>query len=119
MSWQDKAIAATNGSHFGAVLACALGREIPAPHFNGKASVTSDGFVMCSFTGSDGRDHMGAFVGSLSDLERNSVGLAKHLELSAVERAEFADALLKWIGNDYSRGAVKCAAQRLRDGVGK
>jgi hypothetical protein len=101
MNWQDKAQAATRGTQLGAIIACALGREIDGPRFHGKASVTSDGFVMCSFTGADGREHMGAFVGSLSDLTRNAGGLADHLKLSAEEREAFYDAIKEWIALDY------------------
>jgi hypothetical protein len=113
MNWKEKAIAATRGTQLGAIMACALDQEIPAPHFNGKASVTSDGFLMCNFTRANGEQHMGALVGAYNDLERNAIGLAAHLKLTDGERREFTDALVGWIGVDYSGGAAK----RLRDAL--
>jgi hypothetical protein len=106
MNWQDKAEAATRGTQLGAIIAAALGREIEAPCFHGKASVTSDGFVMCDFTDKSGNGHMGAFVGSMSDLIRNAGGLADHLKLDAAERAEFYEAIKNWISLDYSASAA-------------
>ncbi len=104
MNWQDKAIAATSGTQLGAIIACAFGREIPAPHFNGKASITSDGFVMCDFTRYNGEYHMGALVGSASDLVRNMRGLAEHLKLRNDERTELFKAVRNWISLDYTNG---------------
>lgn len=115
MNWQDKAIAATHDSQFGAIIACALGRNPDdVPRFNGKASVTSDGFVMCDFVDRSGESRMGALVGSLNDLERNVKGLADHLQLSAQERGEYAEKLGGWISEDYSGDAVK----RIRKAAG-
>jgi hypothetical protein len=102
-TWQDKALAATNGSQLGAILACALGRERAPPCFHGKAVVTSDGFVQCSFTDRDGDPHLGAFVGSISDLDRNIEGLAEHLSLSAVEHNELTAAIAGWIEKDWRK----------------
>jgi hypothetical protein len=66
---------------------CALGRKIEGPSFDGKALVTSDGFVMCNFTDSYGQYHMGAFVGDISDLDRNVAGLSAHVKLNETDRA--------------------------------
>ena len=103
MSWQDKALAATNGSQFGAILRCALDRNEPddVPCFNGKASVTSDGFVMCNFIDRDGRCHLGAFVGSATDLHRNVAGLANHLKLNVADHNAMRAAIANWIGRDW------------------
>jgi hypothetical protein len=97
--WQDRAMAATEGSRFGAIIASALGRQIPPPCFHGRATVTSDGFVICDFTDSDGNRHMGAFVGSWNDLQTNYVGLSRHLGLTQQEQGEFANTLEAWAGN--------------------
>lgn len=102
-SWKERALAATRGSRFGAILSAATGTEIEAPCFHGKASVTSDGFVMADFAGADGRYHMGAFVGAMSDLENNVRGLAKHLGLNDEERAELSDTVRGWVGRDYRK----------------
>lgn len=103
-NWKDKALAATRGSQFGAILSAATDTEIPAPSFSGKASITSDSFVMCNFTKANGENHMGAFVGGASDLVRNTQGLAKHLKLDDAERAELFATVRNWIGQDYSGG---------------
>ena len=98
--WKNKALAATEGSQFGAILRCALHENIPGrnPHFTGKAMVTSDGFVMCDFVDKNGDLHIGAFVGAKTDLDRNVVGLSKHLKLNATEAGELSAVVAKWIG---------------------
>ena len=75
-TWKDRALAATRGTQLGAIIACSLSLPRSSPMFNGKASITSDGFVMCDFTDTAGVTHMGAFVGAVSDLNRNVEGLA-------------------------------------------
>ena len=101
MNWKDKALAATKGSRLGAVLAAAMGLEIPAPCFHGKPTTTSDGFLIVDFTGSDGRRHMGAFAGDVDDVWRNVYGLARHLKLNAAEREEMFAIVHDWVGTDY------------------
>ena len=101
--WKDRALAATQGSQFGAILRCAMGVERDAtPRFEGKASITSDGYVMCDFVDRNGGAHMGSFVGDLGDLELNIRGLSRHLDL-AVEDIEELNTLLltTWIAQDY------------------
>jgi len=102
--WRDLAIAATEGSQFGAILHCALGRDKPAPCFHGKAIVTSDGFVQCNFTDSNGNARHMAFVGSAEDLARNGAGLARHLLLGSEATEELRQALQSWIATDYRSG---------------
>ena len=96
--WKQRALAATRESRFGAIVADALGEKIPAPHFSGRPSITSDGYVMCNFVDGRGQGHMGAFIGSFADVQRNVVGLANHLKLSAEDRAEYAATLTRWLG---------------------
>jgi hypothetical protein len=108
--WKDKAVAATRGTKTGAILRCALGvaSEPGEAFFTGKASVTSDGFVMCNFTGVNGEHHMGAFVGDVSQLNANVEGLARHLKLNAADKAELLDVIQQWIGIDYrAKGAAR------------
>lgn len=109
MRWQDKALAATKGTRFGAILNAAMGKTIDAPRFNGKAAITSDGFVMCSFTSSDGREHYGAFVGAASDLVQNATGLAAHLSLNDAERKELFALVRGWVETDYTGGKALAA----------
>jgi hypothetical protein len=102
-TWKDKALAATRGSQFGAIIRCALGRDLEAvPRFVGKASVTSDGFIMCNFIDRDGDGYHGAFVGAKSDLTRNFRGLSDHLKLNDKDRAAFRKVLTTWLGTDWS-----------------
>lgn len=103
-NWQDRVVSATRGnaSQFGTILLAALGREPDAPpRFHGKAAITSDGFITAGFTDRDGRHHCGAFVGEVADLERNTIGLARHLNLDVADRAAFYRVVQAWIGIDY------------------
>lgn len=103
-SWKYRAIEATRGpqSQLGAILLAALGKQRNTrPQFVGSATITSDGFIMCSFIGKDGRHHMGAFVGDVADLVRNFRGLADHLKLNDLERVEMFAAVKQWIAVDY------------------
>lgn len=100
--WQNKAIRATEGTQFGAIIRCALGVEgLLVPRFVGKAVITSDGFVQCSFVTRDGEHKHMAFVGAWSDVERNMEGLAAHLKLTRAQAVEFADVIQAWISIDY------------------
>lgn len=101
-AWCDKAIAATRGTQFGAIVACALGVERDAtPRFVGKGIVTSDGFLMCGFVDRNGTGHHGALVGAMADCESNISGLSKHLGLSREDDAEFRAVMKAWISQDY------------------
>lgn len=104
-TWQDRLIACSEGSQLGGVVRCALGRNEPGVHpaFIGKAVITSDGFIMCDFIDRDGNRHMGAFVGSVGDFERNVKGVADHLQLSDEDRAAWYAAARGWIGMNYAR----------------
>lgn len=102
--WQAKALAATRGTRLGAILHAALGVEKPAPCFNGRATVTSDGFFMCDFTDGNGNQHMGAFGGAVADLERNLNGLAAHLHLIKPARAGLFATIRQWFDTDYRSG---------------
>lgn len=103
-SWQYRAIEATKGnqSQLGAILLAVLGRAPKhPPRFHGLASITSDGFVMCDFTGRDGNYRYSALVCDTSDLVRNFRGLADHLKFSDAERTAMFDEVRKWISLDY------------------
>lgn len=103
---RGRVLAATARTHFGAILACAA--EEPGescPRFVGKASVTSDGFVLCDFVDRDGTFHHGAFVGALSDLKKNACGLVDHLGLDAKEGLELGAVLDGWVGQDFRQAA--------------
>ena len=105
--WQDRAIAATRGTQTGAILRCALGRSDDSfPRFVGHASITSDGFITCDYVDSDGRSHSGAFVGGVSDLTANTIGLANHLHLSDSDRKSLFTTIQRWIGCDWRPNKV-------------
>lgn len=102
--WRQTVLAATHGTQLGAILWTALDMPVPEenePCFVGKATITSDGFIMCDFRDRNGVYRPGAFVGSVSDLEDNIVGLAAYLNLPADYRAELGMAIHGWIGHDY------------------
>ena len=102
--WQDRVVEAArgNGTRLGTILLCALGREPDAvPRFTGRASITSDGFVMCNYVARDGVAHASALVGSVDDLRANVIGLADHLRLSAIDRHSLYVVVQRWIATDY------------------
>ncbi len=102
MTINPKILQASKGSQLGAIIRCAYGIERDAmPRFEGKASVTSDGYVMCNFVARNGDHHMGAFVGDMADFERNVEGIAKHCALDADERKAFLATMRGWIGTDW------------------
>ena len=96
---QQKLLAATRGSRIGAMLRAALGVERNAiPRFVGKASLTSDDYIICHFVDTHGDNHMGAFAGGYDDFQRNVRGLMDHCSLNKVEREQFAALMNDWVG---------------------
>ncbi len=94
---QNKLLAATRGSQLGAIIRCALGVERDAePRFEGKATVTSDGFIMCNFIDRNGDGHWGAFVGSHSDYAANVHGVADHCRMNTKDRVYFFAKMSEW-----------------------
>lgn len=104
LAWQDKILAATKGTQLGAIARCALGRNEPGqtPAFTGRASITSDGFIMCDFVDQEGRGHMGAFVGGVSELRGNVLGVAAHLNLNHGDTQAWFKVMKEWIAVDFS-----------------
>jgi hypothetical protein len=97
-AWQDRCLAVTRGTQFGAILLAAMGRKTEyVPRFVGRAYLTSDGFLMCDFVDREGRYHTGAFVGSKEDLDANAEGLARHLGLSAQDYAALTATIAAWV----------------------
>lgn len=112
-TYLDKALAATAGTQFGAIIRCAYDLERDAcPRFVGKASITSDGFVMCSFVDRHGEGHMGAFVGSARDLSANIAGLIRHCSMKADEAEAFRAKLNAWVATDYRSEKTLLGAAR-------
>lgn len=102
-SWQRKVVEATRGNqtHLGAIVICALG-HMPkhAPRFRGTATITSDGFVICTFQKRDG-SWVSGLVCDVADLNKNLRRLTDHCKLSDAERVEFFDKMRQWIATDY------------------
>lgn len=95
-------LATTRGTQTGAILACIFGEDRDAePRFEGKAIVTSDGFLMANFVDSNGTYHHGAFVGSVSDLDENLVRLQRHMGLTNAQYGELTADVDSWIQTDY------------------
>jgi hypothetical protein len=110
MDWKAKVYAATSASKLGAIIACALDVQRDAvPRFEGKAVITSDGFLICNFVTRHGEHHMGALVGSIGDLDKNIEGLIRHLALKSDEAEELTAAVTNWIATDYRDMATACA----------
>ncbi len=101
-TWKDRAIAATKG-RFHCILLSVLHRDTEEqfPRFGRSATITSDGFVICDFWDHNGDYHGGAFVGAMSDINRNREGLAKHLDLNIMERADLDTAFARWFKDDW------------------
>ena len=76
-------------------------KDQPSPRFSGKASVTSDGYVMCDFTDNRGEFHPGAFVGSMTDLTDNVNRLKTHLHLGNTDQQKLDALVASWIGSDW------------------
>jgi hypothetical protein len=103
-TWRDYAVMATRGNAtlLGTILLCVLDRNGDGcPRFVGKASVTSDGFILCDYVSRGGVFNPGAFAGAMADLDRNIAGLADHLKLSADDRIALRQAVRDWIALDY------------------
>lgn len=110
--WKQRALAATRGSLFGAILSAATRTKIDAPCFIGRATMTSDGFVMCNFLDANQEGHMGAFVCHSTDLVRNTINLASHLRLDDDDRGALFEVVRNWISVDYSRDSMKALVAR-------
>ena len=94
------------GSQTGAIVACALGVELPGARFTSKAVVTSDGYLQANFVGNDEVAHHSAFVGSFGDLETNIADAIRFLKecsgLSDEDADELRTAVLSdWIAADF------------------
>jgi hypothetical protein len=101
-TWKERMFAAADGTQTGAIVRAAFGEYGPAMRFDRKATVTSDGFIMCGFTRENGEYHMGAFVGALDDLVVNVVGLGRHCKLTAEQFAELSVAVGNWLGRELT-----------------
>ena len=101
--WINDLRAATQGTKFGAILACASNWPVAkgTPAFDGRATLTSDGMLLCDFLDTCGSRHSGAFVGSFADLCRNLAGVAAHLALTAGDREKLAKVSSRWITYSY------------------
>lgn len=98
-TWQDKCLTAARNTKTGAILRAALERnDEGAPTFGHRASITSDGFIIADFTSQSGEFHMGAFVGSFTELTDNVNRLAAHCKLTDDETKELDAVVARWAG---------------------
>lgn len=82
-----------------AILSAMIGRDpVTTARYVGRATTTSDGFVMCNFVGANGDCHMGAFVSSYDEIERNVLSVADTLGFDDDERDEVQGLLDRWVG---------------------
>lgn len=104
--FKQRVLQTTKGTQLGAILSCAMGEDRDIlPRYVGKASITSDGFIMCSFIGSDGEAHSGAFVGSVEDLDANLLRLKTHMHLSNAQYNDLTTIVAGWIADDWRSSA--------------
>jgi len=85
------------GSKVHAMVAAALQVEIDAPRFHGRATLTSDGHIMCNFEGRDGEFHMGAHAGHIETLRDFIEHGLEHGKLTATQYARIRNALCAWL----------------------
>ena len=100
LDWQGITLTATNGMRLGAILQAAYNvpRADIRPRYGSRATVTSDGFLIADFIARDGGHHMGAFVGSVEDTQRNCGRLAAHCELTDVDAVKLINTVAAWYG---------------------
>jgi len=114
---KEKLLKSTAGTQFGAILRCAMNVERDAiPRFSGKATVASDGYVMCNFTDSNGEHHWGAFVGSKQDLWKNVLGISTFLKLTKPEIAELTTLVDAWLGIEIIHVTSKAKPKHVLPG---
>ncbi len=104
IDYRFRLIEATQGNQtrLGAVVLAAIGRRPDnPPYLSGRATITSDGLLMCDFTSKDGVFHPGALVGDDEDFARNLLGLCNHCQLSNDEKTEFLARVNHWIEFDH------------------
>lgn len=90
------------GSQTQAIIAAAY--DLPnrqTPRFANSCIITSDGFIMASFTGRDGEHHSGAFVGAHEDLLANITGFISHFELNPSQADDLRAKIKAWPSQDY------------------
>lgn len=101
--WRHKVLEAARGNttQLGTILGAVFSYDFDAPpRFSGQAYTTTDGYVMCGYEQSNGKFHNGAFVGSVTDVVKNTVGIAAHCELTGEDRNALFVAVQRWIGHD-------------------
>ena len=97
----QKALYTARQTRTGAMIRAAAGVVAEGPTFHGKASVTSDGFLICDFSEASGERHGGALAGSWNDLHANLATLCEFLDFDAAQRKELMDLMNSWIAFDY------------------
>lgn len=109
---KQQIVEALAGSQIGAIVACALGIETPAPRFTSKAIITSDGYVQANFVDMHGISRHSAFVGSYDELKESLRNVCKYLRAAKIINADqehvlFNAVAFDWIADDYRALSAK------------
>ena len=118
--WKQRALLATwdagvqEWSRLGHVLLSVFGKakHVAAPRFDGTATITREGHVLCAFIGRDGRMAI-ANIGTFEELVKNFRGLADMLKLADPDRVAMFAALQTWIEHDNRPQALKDAHEKM------
>jgi hypothetical protein len=98
-STAERLVRIARGTKTGAIVAAVHGLDRTIwPRFEGVASTTSDGYVLCDFVDADGVGHYSAFVGERSEVIEQVKALARHAKLTPAERAGLELRVENWCG---------------------
>jgi hypothetical protein len=82
----------------GAIVACAYDvLRDDTPRFEGKATRTSDGYLLCDYVDKQGREHYSAFVGSEEHLWENINVLSEACHLAINQDTDLKRKVADWI----------------------
>jgi hypothetical protein len=83
----------------------------PPAGFTGRATVTSDGHIMCNFTTAGDEHHHGAYAGHIDQLAAYLDYLITELQLDPVQTLELQRSLDAFIATSYEARPTKFAPQ--------
>ena len=83
----------------------------PPVGFSGRATVTSDGHIMCNFTTAEDEHHHGAYAGHIDQLAVYLDYLTTELQLDPVQTLELQRSLDAFIATSYEARPTKFAPQ--------
>ena len=107
VTWQYRCVARTRGNQtqLGAVLLAVLGQQRATyPRFQGQATITPEGIMLCDFYGRDMVYRPLAGVASVGELVGQFSEIADDLRLPDQDRIALFAAVKNWIGRDMRDG---------------